>query len=1115
MASVTRSPSSVCHRSRHFRNRLNFSGQCGRYNPPTNIGEVVGMASLDLALLGGFTARLASGQLLCLPRAKARALIAILALQPGQTQARDKLTSVLWPEFPDDQARHSLRQTLFMLRKRAPSLELAIDGDSLILPASTVTVDVAQFRALAARGTPDALAEASSLYRGDLLEGLRVKERPFEDWLLGERERLRELAIGTLRTLLAHHSARGATDEALQAALRLVSIDPLNEPAHRALIGLYAATGRRALALRQYETLARGLKRELDVAPEPETVLCYEQVLRGDGWRAPSARAQTSAARLTPIPLVGRDHDLARLTRALDGAWLGHGASIAIVGEAGVGKTRLVEELADRVQRRGGRILLARSFEMEQVLSFGCWLDALRPIVAQGAPALRDLEPIWRRELARFFPEAGVLRPPPTSAPNGDLQLFEAVGRLLDRLAVDRPQVLIFEDLHWADEMSLRLLSFVAHRIAERRVLLVVTAREEEVADIPRLKTLLEALGRDARHVRLALRPLSRTALGSLTRYVTTAVGDPGAFAALEQRVWEVSEGNPFVALETVRALEENGLSSKSTTTLPFRVTELITNRLDRLDDRVRDLVEVAAVIGREFEPEVLQRAAGLDAPEAASAIQLLARRSVLVARGDRLDFVHDRVREVALGHLLPPRRRLVHAQVATAIAQTYERDLSMHAGRLAMHYREGHVWDKALPFLVMAGRQAAARTAHREAVACYEHALDALGRRPATSEDGPATIEIYFALRYSLAVLDERERVEFCLREAERRSTQLGDSERLGWALCHLSRELLASGRNAASREHAERALGIGESMGYSALASHASYRLAQASLSAGDYQQVRDRLTRMLAAADAEASRGRESQLATLTIQGRAWLGWALGELGDFEEGLGWGREALQLAENRLHDPYSMGWACTGLAEIYRVKGDLAPAVELLERVRGLAAKHGLQDLTMSVTRTLGNAYALSGRLQEGLDLLRRALAMLEANGYRRQYATCFIEQLGRALLIQGEMDEAYALALRALALARARGERGWEAYSLWLLGDVAAGREHADVEIAERHYRAAIALATELAMRPLIARAHRGLGMLYKRAPGNSETAHVHLATANAMAHELGLQDLAASD
>jgi DNA-binding SARP family transcriptional activator/tetratricopeptide (TPR) repeat protein len=1068
------------------------------------------MASLRLALLGGFEARLASGQPLPLPRAKARAVLALLALQPDKTLARDKLTSVLWPEFPEVRARHCLRQTLFTLRKSVPSLDLAVDGDSLTLPASVVTVDVAQFQALVARATPEALAQASGLYRGDLLEGIRVNEPPFEDWLRGERERLRELAINALGTLLAHHSAGGATDEAVQVALRLVSIDPLHETAHRALIRLHAATGRRALALRQYETFARTLKRELGVAPEPETVQCYEEVRRRDVRRERSAGAQTPAIRSTQIPLVGREHDLARLTSALDGAWLGRGASIAIVGEAGVGKTRLVEELAERANRRGGRILLARAFEMERGFSFGCWLDALRPTVAYGSLTLRELEPVWRRELTRLFPETGAQSPPQTDATKGNVQLFEAVVRLVDRLALERPNVLIFEDIHWADEMSLCLLSFVAHRIAERRVLMVATAREEEVADLPRLRILLETLGRDPRHVRLSLSPLSRPATAALTRSIARAAVDPETLSALMQRVWEVSDGNPFVTIETVRALEEDRPASGSPP-LPARITELISNRLDSLEGGAGRLVEAAAVIGREFEPEVLQLAVGLGALETAMGIELLVRRRVLAARGDWLDFVHDRVREVAIGRLLPLRRRLLHTQVAAAIAQTYERDLAMHAGRLAMHYREGHAWDKALPFLVMAGRQAAARTSHREAVTCYEQALVALAHLPATSETGPQTIELYFALRHSLAVLDERDRVEFCLREAERRSAELGDSERLGWALCHLSRELLASGRSAASREHAERALGIGESIGRGALAGHASYRLAQAYLSAGDYCEARDRLTRLLAAVDADPSRVREGQLGSVTIQGRAWLAWALGELGDFAAGVVWGREALRLAEERRDDPYSLGWACTGLAEIYRVKGDLAPAVELLERVRELAARHELQDLTMSVTRTLGNAYALSGRLREGVGLLRRAVVLLEANGYRRQHATWFLEQLGRALLLDGAADEAQALALRALAQARARRERGCEAYALWLLGDVAARRERADVEIAERHYREAIELATELAMRPLVARVHRGLGTLYDRAVAKRESARAHLATARAMADEMGLQDL----
>jgi len=409
------------------------------------------------------------------------------------------------------------------------------------------------------------------------------------------------------------------------------------------------------------------------------------------------------------------------------------------------------------------------------------------------------------------------------------------------------------------------------------------------------------------------------------------------------------------------------------------RVTEMIANRLDRLDEKASALVAAAAVIGREFESEIIMRAADLDAPDITSGVEMLVRRRVLLARGDRLDFTHARVREVAIGRLLPPRRQLVHARVAAALEHIYGGDLATHAGRLAMHYREGQVWDKAVQFLLVAGRQAAARAAHREAVTCFEQALAAVAHLPAVRETAEQTIDLYLELHQSLAVLAERDRLAAYLREAERRSAQLGDSRRLGWALCQLSRELLAGGQGTASREHAQRARAIGESVGDGPLAALASYRFSQAYLSAGDYRQARDRLGALVADADADPSWIPVKQRGLFTIQARAWL-----------------------------------------------------------------------------------------------------------------------------------TDEAHDLAERALAQARERGERGYEAYALWLLGDVAARREQIEVETADRHYRRAIALAAELGMQPLLARAHRGLGALCRRA-GRKEPARSHLATAVTIAGAIGLRNL----
>src|SRR5262245_2821973 len=208
---------------------------------------------VDLRLLGGFQARLRHGPTLTVPTRKAQALLAYLALPCGVAHPRDKLAALLWGNMREGQARTNLRQTLFMLRKalatRVPD-SLQIDAASVALEPAAVTVDVTAFERLVTQGTLDSLAQAVDIYQGDLLQGLAVWEAPFEDWLMAERERLRELALEALARLLAHPSKSQATERAIQTAIRLLALDPLQEPAHRALMRLYARQGRRSAALK-------------------------------------------------------------------------------------------------------------------------------------------------------------------------------------------------------------------------------------------------------------------------------------------------------------------------------------------------------------------------------------------------------------------------------------------------------------------------------------------------------------------------------------------------------------------------------------------------------------------------------------------------------------------------------------------------------------------------------------------------------------------------------------------------------------------------------------------------------------------------------------------------
>jgi DNA-binding SARP family transcriptional activator len=235
------------------------------------------MARLTLLLLGGFQARLGVGPPLPLP-AKAQALLAYLAVRSGQAQPRDKLGALLWGGTGDEQARSNLRHTLFTIRKAVSAASpppLVSEGQMVALAPAALDVDVQSFEALVREGTPGAMERAAALYQGELLDGLGVEEPAFEEWLLAERERLRELALEALAQLLAHESKAGMTQRAIQTATRLLALDPLQEVVHRTLMRLYARQGRRAAALKQYQTCTQLLVRELGAKPEYQTRQLY------------------------------------------------------------------------------------------------------------------------------------------------------------------------------------------------------------------------------------------------------------------------------------------------------------------------------------------------------------------------------------------------------------------------------------------------------------------------------------------------------------------------------------------------------------------------------------------------------------------------------------------------------------------------------------------------------------------------------------------------------------------------------------------------------------------------------------------------------------------------
>src|SRR5262245_34474405 len=846
------------------------------------------MARLDLVLFGQFRASIGTRRVV-LPLRKAQALLAYLALSEGQRQPRERLATLLWGGALDEQARNSLRQTLFTIRTalgRSSAQYLGGDAATVWLEPSAVDADVLAFQRLAAEQTDHALARAAALYSGDLLDDVVVEAGTFDEWVVPARERLRQAATTVMAKLLGLQVEAGATEAAIATATKLLAIDPLQEVAHRALIRLYAAGGRRAEAKRQYQTCVELLRRELQTEPEPATEREYRRLLGVE-----PAVAQPVVARCAAVAdrtrFVARHVELTALTSHLRSVAEGSGRVVAVLGEAGVGKTRLTEELIASVppdevlQVRGG------AYESSHALPFALWAEALRDRASGAARDLQSLGHAWAYDLEALFPDTR--RGRARSTRGGDrLRLSEALVHFVHWLASGRTVLIVLEDLHWADDMSLRLLAFLGRRLAARPVLVVLTARAEELTENG--LAALDELARERTLHRLPLGPLSIDETAALVRSLVAAGTGSEDLAGLVQQVWKISEGNPFVATETMRTLTP-GHTPASGAALPETVRAMTRSRLQRLGDLPRRLMAIAAVIGRDFDLTLLNRASGAAEMDTAEAVEALVRAHLLRDREDRFEIVHDRVREVVVGDLLPARQRALHAAVARALETLHIDCVDEHAGELAHHHHAAGIWDKAVTYLRMAGAQAAARGAYREAVSFFEQALTALSRLPRSRGALELAVDLRLDLRDWLMPLGELSKLAVYVQEAEELATQLQDDRRTGLAVGHLAHHYLSTGEPLRSLVAGRRAAELAARLDDPTLVVLANFNLGEAHHLAGDYQAAASFLRRNVTLVSGEGVYQRYAGPGLVPLQSRFWLAFSLAELGEY-------REAMQIA-------------------------------------------------------------------------------------------------------------------------------------------------------------------------------------------------------------------------
>jgi len=814
---------------------------------------------------------------------------------------------------------------------------------------------------------------------------------------------------------------------------------------------------------------------------------------------------------------VGRQTELVALQQALERAGTGHGQLVAVVGEAGVGKSRLVYEFLHAYHTQGWLVLESASVSYGKATPYFPVIDLLkryshvedrddtRTIRAKLTgqvltldAALQDVIPALLALLDALPEDSPFLTLDP---PQRRQRTLDALKRVFLRESQEQPLLLVFEDLHWIDSETQALLNSLVEGLPTTRLLLLVNYRPE----------YQHSWGSKTYYTQLRLDPLEPA---SAEEVLQALLGDDPSLTPLTPLLLARTQGNPFFLEESVRTLVETGVllgepgfyrlgQALPTIQVPATVQAVLAARIDRLPPEAKRLLQTAAVIGHEVPLSLLQAIVEMPAESLHRSLAHVQIAEFLYETRlfpeSEYTFKHALTHEVAYGSVLQERRRGLHARIVEALEALVGNRAIEQSERLAHHALRGEVWAKALVYCRQAGEKAMARSTYYEAVGYFEQALRALPHLPEQRELRELAIDLRLALRSALFPSGDSERILGYLREAETLAAALDDPRRLG----HISGFLSVHFRNIGAYDQAiaaaQRALALATASEEVVVHALANQRLGLAYQSQGDYRRAIDCLQQSVASLHGAQRRERLGQANVPSVQSLAYLAACHGELGMFAEGRVLGEEGLQIAETVAH-PSSLMWASHGMGLLSLCQGDLPRALPLLERAMGICQEADLLLFVPRVAAALGTAYILSGRVADAVVLLTPVMEQTRATDMTVFQALCNLP-LGEAHLLTDHLEEAQALIERTLALTRAHQERGNQAYALRLLGEIAARRDPPEVDLAVAHYQQAVTLADELGMRPLVAHCHRGLGTLYA-ATSQQEQARTELSTAIAL-------------
>jgi class 3 adenylate cyclase/tetratricopeptide (TPR) repeat protein len=843
------------------------------------------------------------------------------------------------------------------------------------------------------------------------------------------------------------------------------------------------------------------------------------------GVGAVRTRLQVAAVRgLTRF--VGRERELELARGALERVGDGLGQVVALVGEPGVGKSRLIHEVTASSSAANWLMLRIGAVSYGKATSYLPIVDLLKSFCriepGEDGETMRERVTSRIQTLDRALdtvvtPLLALLDLPTEDAswdaldpPRRRRATLDAVKRLLLRQSREQPLLLVVEDLHWIDAETRVLLDELVDSLPSARILLLVSYRPE---------FRHEWMDRDY-FTELRIDPLPT---GSTDELLTDLLGDDPALRPVMALLTARTDGNPLFLEEAVRTLVETGalvgerggyrLTRPVTDVqVPATVQAVLAARIDRLAAAEKRLLQTAAVIGKDVPFDLLQAIADQsDGADLQLSLLHLQAAELVYPVGQfpepEYTFKHALTHEVAYGGLLHDRCRELHGRIVDAVERLYPDRLTEHVERLAHHTLRAEAWEKALMYGRQAGSRDMSRSALREAATWFEGALFALRRLPESSATMEQAIDVSIDLRGALNQLGESRRAFGFLEEAKKFALQLGDRRRLARVLISTNSYHYMSGAADSAVVVSQQALTIGTELGDLALQAAALHCLGQDRFARGEFQLAVHHFTRALEHMAGESGGPREliGSSSLLAQHTRSCLAWALAELGECAEANAIADDAGRVAAASGH----LGSVMASLIYrgLVRVRtGDPREAIPLLERGRDLMYEMNLQGGIAfgGMCGALGDAYVQVGRLDDALPLLERVRTHnLNLNNISDYFIGAV--PLGEAYRLAGRHAEALRLTVEAVDLATKVGERGSQARALRVLAEVQADHDRHDLGVAERTFREALSLAEALEMRPLQAHCHLDLGKLYRRV-GRMKDARAELSTAVNMLREM---------